>query len=116
VPTGDTSNPGTIIGAGAASISAIAPGNAVQSLLSILFTANSPGVVSFSPSFDSIVNHDVLLYMDDNKILEGEITFSGSRLAIVPEPGALALAGSACGIFGLVGAIRRRSMRRAVQR
>ena len=111
VPLGNTAVAGSITGAGGASQAFDAPGNAVQHLLSILFTADAQGVVSFTPSFDALPNHDVLLYGVDNIIGVDQIQFSGSRLAIVPEPGAMALAGSACAVMGIAGLVRRRSRR-----
>jgi PEP-CTERM motif len=79
----------------------------VQHLLSILFTADAQGAVSFNPSFDATPNHDVLLYGEDNIIDVDDIQFIGTRLTIVPEPASIVMALMSAAALGAV-AIRKR--------
>ncbi len=111
VQTGDLSTPGLISGAGAATTTFSPPGNDPQPLWNVLITAIGPGVVSFIPSFDTVVTHDVLLYLKNEIVLESEIDFVGSSLTIVPEPSGFVL-GTICIVgMALWTATRRRSRR-----
>jgi hypothetical protein len=109
--TGDVSTQGLVSGAGALSGFLLAPGNDPQPLWNVLVTATSPSVVSFTPSFDTIAGHEVLVFGHDDPVLESEIDFVGSALTIVPEPSGLML-----GAIGLLALFTRTADRLRTRR
>ena len=106
VRTGDLTTPGIVSGAGAAMSSLSPPGNAPQPLWNVPLTAIAPGEVSFTPTFDTLTGHDVLLYLLNEPIPESQIDFIGSTLTIVPEPSTVVIAGTGCSALALL-AVRR---------
>ncbi len=85
--TGDTSVAGLIGAAGASSTSGTNPGSAPQTLWSVVVTAASPGDVTFTPSFDTSLGHDVLLYGGTSEPVPSDaIDFVGTTLTITQEP------------------------------
>lgn len=87
-------SPGSAIG-WASTFSLSPPGNAPQFLFSVLLTATAPGLQTFSPTFDTLVDHESLLYLHDFVLLEEEMVFIGSPLQIIPEPSTYVLAAMA---------------------
>jgi hypothetical protein len=80
------STPGSIGGIGAASGSLTAPGNTPQPIWNVLATAVAGGVETFTPSFDSAVGDDSLLYGVDVAITSDQIDFVGDSLTISGLP------------------------------
>ncbi|MGD9635429.1 MAG: Calx-beta domain-containing protein, partial [Pirellulales bacterium] len=80
--TFDATTPGLIVGAGASANTFPGPGNAPQDLWSVLVHASAAGVVSFTPSFDTIAGHDVALYGEFDAMTEAQIDFLGSSITI----------------------------------
>ena len=93
----DTTTPGQILGAGAATTSPTPPGNSPQLLWTVSVTAGAAGMVTFTPSFDTMQGHDVLEYGNDFPVTADQIAFVGSTLNVVPEPSSISLA-----TFGLI--------------
>jgi hypothetical protein len=100
--TGELSPAGDIVAAGAASLSLSPPGSAEQFLFHVPFQADAPGVVTFTPSFDSTPGHEVLIYLEDEALAPNEILFVSDSLTIVPEPSTLALAGMAAMVLAIL--------------
>ena len=86
VQTFDATTPGQITGAGASSATATAPGNDPQELWTVLFNAAAPGQVTFTPSFDTIATHEVLLFLANDPLTADQIDFVGSTLTITGNP------------------------------
>ncbi|MGD9720938.1 MAG: Calx-beta domain-containing protein [Pirellulales bacterium] len=84
--TYDASLPGQIVGAGASATTFPGPGNDPQDLWTVLVHAEAGGVVNFTPSFDTIPGHDVVLYGEFDAITEPQIDFVGAALTITENP------------------------------
>jgi hypothetical protein len=78
-------------------------------LYTIQVHAAAPGLELFTPSFDSHVGHDTLVYNPPDPLAPGDILFTGASLSIlpVPEPSGLMLGAVATLAVGLWRAGRR---------
>ena len=103
---GDLNTAGQILGAGEGTSQFFAPGNSPQLLWTLPATAIAVGLETFTPSFDSLANHDTLVYGHDFALLASEIQFLGTSIAIVPEPSTFAFA--AFGFIALAWRLRKR--------
>ncbi len=104
--TFDVATAGKVKGAGASSGSIAEPTEQMQSLWSVPVTAMHPGVVNFTPWFDSGEGHGVLLLLETAALPQAEIQWVGTSLTIVPEPSSVVL-GAFC-LAGLLGWCARR--------
>src|SRR5262249_33206924 len=85
-PLDTSSVPGQVTDEGAFSLGSNPSTPVKQTLFTFTATANNTGTISYTPFFDSIENHETLLFGDPTPMTASDIFFGAASVQLVGSP------------------------------